>query len=192
MVFESPFVRALNHLLQAEPWARARLAPFAGETLAVQGPVFPELRFTIAEDGQLQAAAADAAASLTVRLRPGALAAAVQGDEHLLREIDISGNASLASELMFLARHLRWDVEEDLSKMLGDVAAHRLVGAAREVAAWHRDAARRLAEGVVEYAVEEKGMLARRDDLATLAAAQTQLRDALDRLEARIARLAAR
>lgn len=191
-MLELPFLRALNHLLRAEPWARERLAPFAGETLAVQAPVFPEVRLTVAEDGSLQAAAAGAQPSLTVKLRPGALAAAARGEEHLLREVDIAGNARLASELMFLARHLRWDVEEDLSRVVGDVAAHRLVGAAREVAAWHRDAARRFADGLLEYAVEEKGMLARREDLAALALAQAQLRDALDRLEARIGRLAAR
>lgn len=191
-MFEIPFLRALNHLLRAEPWARERLAPFAGETLAVSGPIFPEMRLTIAGDGCLQAAAEGAAPSLTVKLRPGALAAAARGEEHLLREVDISGNASLASELMFLARHLRWDAEEDLSRVVGDVAAHRLVKAARAVAAWHQDAARRLGENLVEYAVEEKGMLARHEDLAALAAAQAQLRDALERLEARVDRLTAR
>lgn len=190
-MFEIPFLRALNHLLQSEPWARERLAPFAGETLAMQATPLPELRFTIAGGGCLQEAAAGAAATLTVKLKPGALAAAARGEEHLLREVDISGNARLASELMFLARHLRWDAEEDLSKVLGDVMAHRIVGTLRHVAAWHRDAAARLAEGLVEYAVDEKGMLARREELAALALAQAQLRDALDRLEARISRLAA-
>lgn len=191
-MIEIPFLRALNHLLLAEPWARARLAPFAGETLALSGPIFPAIGLTIADDGCLQAAAEGASPSLTVKLGPGALAAAVRGEEHLLREVDISGNASLASELMFLARHLRWDAEEDLSKVVGDIAAHRLVKAARQVAAWHQDAVRRLGEGLVEYAVEEKGMLARHAELAALAAAQAQLRDALDRLEARVARLTAR
>jgi ubiquinone biosynthesis accessory factor UbiJ len=191
-MLESPFARALNHLLQAEPWARERLAPFTGETLAVQTPLFAEMRFTIVEGGRLQVAAQDAVPGLTIKLRSGALAAAVRGEEHLLREIDISGNARLASELMLLARHLRWDIEEDLSGVVGDIAARRLTAAAREVAAWHLDAARRLGENLVEYAVEEKGMLARREELAALAAAQAQLRDALDRLEARIVRLAAR
>jgi ubiquinone biosynthesis protein UbiJ len=67
------------------------------------------------------------------------------GEERLLRAVDVAGNARLASEVMFLFRHLRWDAEEEAAKLIGDVAAHRLAGMARGVAAWHADAARRIA-----------------------------------------------
>ena len=189
MTFESPFVAALNHLLDAEPWARARLAPFAGETLELRAPPLPALHFSVAADGRLAAAAAGPAASLVIRIGPEALGAAVRGEEHLLRAVDVSGNAGLAAEVMFLMRHLRWDVEEDLAKVVGDVAAHRLAGMAREVAAWHADAARRLAEGLVEYAAEEKRILVTRGELDELAAAHAKLRDGLERLAKRIERL---
>ena len=190
MLFESPFAGALNHLLRAEPWARERLAPFAGETLELRAPALPPLRFTIVRDGTLAPAAAQTRCSLEIRLKPEALPASARGEDHLLRQIEIEGNARLASEVMFLARHLRWDVEEDASHWLGDIAAHRLVGLAKEVAAWHADAARRLAEGLVEYAVEEKALLARRGELDALAASQARLRDGIERLEKRIDRLA--
>ena len=49
--------------------------------------------------------------------------------------------------------------------------------------------ARRLAEGALEYATEEAQILLRRGELATVAEAQARLRDGLDRLEKRIARL---
>ena len=39
MNFESPVAAALNHLLEAESWARERLAPFAGETLELREPI---------------------------------------------------------------------------------------------------------------------------------------------------------
>jgi ubiquinone biosynthesis protein UbiJ len=91
---------------------------------------------------------------------------------------------------MFLARHLRWDVEEDVAKIVGDVAAHRLVGLARDAAAWHADAARRIAGSFVEYAVEEKRALVKRAALEEVAAAHARLRDGLERLEKRIERLA--
>ena len=189
MILESPFVAALNYLLESESWARERLAPFAGETLEVRAPPLPALRFTVAADGRLAPAASAAAASLTVTIGPGALAAATRGEEHLLRAIDVAGNAGLAAEVMFLLRHLRWDVEEEVAKLLGDAAAHRLVGMAREVAAWHADAARRLAEGLVEYAAEEKRLLVKRGELEGFAAAHARLRDGLERLEKRIDRL---
>jgi ubiquinone biosynthesis protein UbiJ len=191
MRFESPFAAGLNLLLESEAWARERLAPFAGETLELRAPPLPALRFTVAVDGRLATAAAEAAPALVITAGPGALAAAVQGEEQLLRAMEVSGNARLASEVMFLFRHLRWDVEEEMAKVLGDVAAHRLAGFARGVAAWHADAARRIAGSLVEYATEEKRLLVRRGELAALAAAQAQLRDGLERLEKRIERLGA-
>jgi ubiquinone biosynthesis accessory factor UbiJ len=190
MKLESPFAAALNHLLEAEPWARERLAPFAAETLELRAPPLPALRFAVTADGRL-APGAEGTASLVITFGPGALAAAVRGEDHLLRSIDVAGNARLASEVMFLVRHLRWDAEEDLAKFAGDAAAHRFVAMAKEVAAWHGDAARRLAEGFFEYATEEKQLLVTRGELEGIAAAHARLRDGLERLEKRIDRLGA-
>jgi len=189
MVLATPFAGALNHLLEAEPWARERLAPFAGEALEMRALPLPPLRLLIAADGRLEAAPAAAEAALVVTLGPGALAAAAKGEDHLLRSIDVAGNAKLAAEIMFLARHLRWDVEEEVAKIVGDVAAHRLVAFARDAAAWHADAARRIAGSFVEYAVEEKRLLVTRAALAEIETAHASLRDGLERLEKRIERL---
>jgi ubiquinone biosynthesis protein UbiJ len=188
MALELPIVRALNHLLASEAWARERLVPFAGEAIELRATHLPALRFLIGADGRLAPAPAGPS-GLVVNLRSGAPAAALLGEEHLLREIDVQGNARLASEVMFLARHLRWDAEEDLAKLVGDIAAHRLVDTARTLVSWHVQAARRLAEGVVEYAAEEAQLLVKRAELDELAGAQARLRDGLERLEKRIERL---
>ncbi len=192
LTFESPLAAALNRLLQSEPWARERLLPFASETLELRAPPLPTLRFTIAADGRLGTALPAAEPSLVVTIRPEALAAAVKGEDHLLRSIDVAGNAKLASEVMFLVRHLRWDFEEDLAKFVGDAAAHRLAGLARNAAAWHADAAQRIAGSFMEYAVEEMKMLVRRPALEDFSAALARLRDAVERLEKRVERLAGR
>ncbi len=184
MTFESPLAAALNRLLQRESWARERLVPFASETLE------PRLRFAITADGRLGAAQPATDASLVITIRPEALAAAAKGEDHLLRSIDVAGNARLASEVMFLVRHLRWDVEEDLATFVGDVAARRLAGLAWDAAAWHADAARRIAESFAEYAVEEKQLLVRRPALEEFAGALARLRDGIERLEKRVERLA--
>jgi ubiquinone biosynthesis accessory factor UbiJ len=188
MEFESPFAAALNHLLDSEPWARERLSPFASETLELRAPALPALRFAVTADGRL-APGTETVASLVITFGPGTLAAAVKGEDHLLRSIDVAGNARLASEVMFLVRHLRWDAEEDATKFIGDAAAHRLVATAKEIAAWHLDAARRIAEGVVEYATEERRVLVKRGELDEIAAGNARLRDGLERLEKRIDRL---
>jgi ubiquinone biosynthesis accessory factor UbiJ len=184
---ESPLVLALNRLLEAQDWARERLAPFAGETVELRAPPLPALRLAIVAGGTL---APGGEPGLRLALQPGALGALLKGEEHFTRHVAIEGNAQLAQEVLFLARHLRWDVEEDLSKLVGDAAAHRLAGLARGFAEWQLDAARRLAEGFMEYAQEEGRLLAPRRGYDDLGAQVARLRDALERLEKRIDRLA--
>ena len=113
------FCFALNHLLDAEPWARERLAPFAGESLELRAPPLPAVRLTILPAGRVAAGGAEPA--LVVTLRPEALGGLVRGGEHFMRSVEVAGNATLAAEIMALARHLRWDMEEDLSRLIGDV-----------------------------------------------------------------------
>ena len=190
MKFESPFAAGLNFLLDSEPWARERLAPFAGETLELRAPPLPALRFTVTPEGKLSAGP-DAAAgpSLVITVGPDAPAAALKGEEHLTRALRIDGNARLASEVMFLFRHLRWDAEEEVAKVVGDVAAHRVAQVARGLAAWHLDAAQRIAEALIEYATEERPLLVKRAELDGLGVEHSRLRDALERLEKRLDRL---
>ncbi len=192
MRIESPFAAALNYLLDSEPWARERLAPFAGDGLELRAPPLPALAFVIGAGGRRlprDPQSAPAGAALVITVGSGALAAAAKGEEELLRALAVSGNARLASEVLLLARHLRWDFEEELAGVVGDVAAHRVAAAARGIAAWHADAARRIAEGLVEYATEERPLLVKRAELEEIGATQARLRDSLERLQKRLERL---
>lgn len=182
-----PFSFALNRLLEADPQARARLAPFAGETVELRAAPLPSLRFVILPGGRVEAGGA--APALVITLGPEAAAAWIRGEEHFLRSVDAAGDARLASEVMALLRHLRWDAEEDLARLVGDVAAHRLAGLARGFAAWQVDAARRLAEAFADYAVEERRLLVAGRELVHFSAEVARLRDAVERLEKRVRRL---
>ncbi|MGH8689457.1 MAG: ubiquinone biosynthesis accessory factor UbiJ [Burkholderiales bacterium] len=177
----------MNQLLARENWARLRLAPFAGETLELRAPPLPALRFSILPEGSVEAG--DAEPGLTMTLKPELLAALARGEEHALRAVEVEGNAKLAAEVLLIARHLRWDAEEDLSRLIGDPAAHRIAEAARAFAAWHLDAAQRLAAALADYATEEKQLLARRAELERLAESVAGLRDAIARLDKRVERL---
>jgi ubiquinone biosynthesis protein UbiJ len=188
-VIQNPIAAVLNHLLAAEPWAREALTPFAGEVLELRAPPFPALRLAIQENGFLGGATADAPPALVITLKPEAPAALARGKEHFLRAVEVSGNAKLADAVMLLVHNLRWDYEEDLSHVVGDVAAQRLAGVARSFVAWQADAAQRLAEAFADYMTEESRLLVRRAELDALAGAAARLRDGVERLEQRIRRL---
>lgn len=177
----------VNKLLEREPWARERLAPFAGETVELVPAPLPPLRVAILEDGRLQPGSEPP--DLVLQVGPGALFALARGEEEFLRAVEVNGNARLAQEVAALARHLRWDIEEELSRVVGDVAAHRIAGAARSFAAWQLDAAARVTAAAADFLAEEARILVRRQEQAAHASAVGELRDALARLEKRIERL---
>jgi len=190
-----PFSLALNHLLEAEPQARERLAPFAGELVELRAPPLPALTFTILPGGRVEAGGrrSDGDGALVLTLKPGFLAAAPKGEDHLMRAVEASGNERLAAEVMWLVRHFRGALpdiaEEDLSRVFGDVAAHRIGQGVRDLFAWQADAVRRLAESFADYVTEEKSLVVGRAEHDGFAAGVSRLRDALERLEKRIDRL---
>ncbi len=184
-IFDTGAASALNLLLQRESWARQKLAPFAGELVEMRMDPMPPVRLAIGEGGGVRAAAAGEEATLTISARPEIIAALSKGEEHLMRAVDISGNARLATEILVLMRYLRWDIEEDLSRVFGDVLAHRMAGTARDFVSWQREAGRRLAENLMEYAVEERRIVVSRGEFEAFAASVAKLRDDLARLEQR-------
>lgn len=191
----SIFLRVANRLLGQETWARQRLVPFAGKTAALLRPPLPDLVLEIAPDGTLALAASDAAPTLSIRLgsdllAPELLARLAGGDRTSWAErVQIIGDEALADALRELMRELRWDVEQDLARVIGDAAAHRLGQAARSFGAWQRELRQRLVENVLEYAIDEKRLLPKRSELSVLSSEIEDFSRALQRLEARIAPL---
>ena len=91
-----------------------------------------------------------------------------------------------ATDIEYLSRYLRWDVEEDLGRVLGDVLAHRLVGSMRGLRDWHRAAMGRAVEGLAEYWTEEAPLLATRLEVERFVQDVDTLRDAVERLQQRM------
>lgn len=184
----APLMAAVNHLLGQASWARHKLAPFSGHAARIKIPPF-EAAFLIAEDGCLSTPPAGADLEVSISLPAAAPLLALQGQEAVMRAARIEGSAEFAEALGFVIRNLRWDAEEDLSKLVGDIAAHRMVADSREFAAWHRQAARNFAENLAEYFTEEQPLIARQTDVAEFSAQVDRLRDDVARLEKRVLRL---
>ena len=183
-----PVTAALNHVLASAPLAKERLARFAGKTATFHvGPL--EFAWTVQTTGEVTAAVTNATRDLDVTLSPFLLPRIAAGDTQALREVRMEGDAEFAHEISFLASNLTWDVEEDLSKVTGDIAAHRIVGGAKAGAAWARDSAQRLAAGAAEYWTEESPLIASRVKVDEYVRGVAEMRDDVERLAKRIERL---
>lgn len=190
-MIDSAVPAALNHLLNQAAWARQRLAPFVGRQMAVSMPPW-RARLRIAEDGWFAAGSNEATPDVEIVLPGEAPLLALQGMEELLHAARIEGNAQFAGELAYVLKNLRWDYEEDLSRLFGDIAAHRLAGGIAAFAGWQKQAAGSLVQAIASYAAEGNHPLAKRADGLALADEVAGLRNAIDRAEQRIAALAMR
>jgi ubiquinone biosynthesis protein UbiJ len=185
-----PAVALINHLLARERWASERLAPFTGRRVRFRPAPLPDLVLEIRAADKVQAGAGGDV-DLTLTIPPAALPRILAQDEAALREVRVEGDAALANAVLFLFRNLRWDAEEDLARIVGDVAAHRVAAAARGFAAWQREAGVRLGQNVAEYLKDEAALLVHPHELETFARQVDALRDAVERLEKRVQRLSA-
>ena len=127
-------VLLLNHVLQQEPEAMARLQRQKGSVARVQWREFTlHLRATPA--GLLDLADAGATPDLALTLaQTSPLTLAQQALRGEKPEVRIDGDVQLAAEVNWLVEHVRWDLEEDLARLIGDVPAHGLSEFARAVA----------------------------------------------------------
>lgn len=183
----SSAIAGLNHLLSDAPWARERLSPFAGRVAVLRLKPL-EVALGVDEDGYFnEAATTEPDVSLDLPLT--SLPKALGGVDALMADIRISGNADFADTLGFVLRQLRWDGEEALARLIGDIGAHRAVATAREIADWHRQAARNIVSNIAEYYSEEQPLLIKHQALEDLSRAGAVLRDDLARLDKRLHKL---
>lgn len=174
----------LNHLLDQAPGAHARLQRHAGATARLQlGGV--GLSFSIAEDGRLRADDSETPA-VTLRLPADALLKAMHDGDAALRDARIEGDAGLAETLGQVLRGLRWDAAEDLSRLVGDVAAERLVAGARGALSAGRNLGDRLLTSTGEYVADEANIVMRRAAITEFSNEVDVLRDDSARLQKRL------
>lgn len=179
---------ALNHLLSAEPWALRRLAPHAGKIACIDAEL-AAVRLLVGADGMLQPAPADIAADVTIRIKPVDLPLIAQHRERAFSYVKVDGDAEFANVISLLSQNLRWEAEDDLARLVGDIAATRIVSGARSVVGSAAAGSRKLAENVAEYLVEEQPMLMRPFAVREFADQVATLRNDLERLSKRIERL---
>lgn len=159
-------LHAFNALLRREDWAQHRLSPYAGKSLRFSLGAW-SFNVTIGSEGALRLSDSAVVPDVSISLPPGRRAELMAlWRARRLSEIGsvmhIQGEAGLAQLVSDLARDLRWDAEEDLSRIVGDVAALRMLGGLRALGDGVRMATRHGQENIAEYLGEESGLLVQR------------------------------
>jgi ubiquinone biosynthesis protein UbiJ len=195
----------LNRGLPRSPRARQLCRELEGHRVGVD--VTGITRFVIESTGETlrltrnASAGADAAtveaAKVEAEIAGGPLsllALAGESPEAVLQrgDVQIRGDVQLAEKFRELALLLRPDIEEELSKVVGDAPAHHLGRFARAAFGWTRNATSTTVRNVAEYLAHERQHLVPKAEGDQLLKGVDTLRESVDRLEARIELLMAR
>lgn len=188
----------LRRLLQDAPWAQDRLKPFAGHRVAwdvagIKGAFLLDQEGLPEQSDHTQTDTVTAPLpGVHLSLSADRVSALGKGMDALMREVRIEGNAGLAAELAFIARHLRPEPAEWMAPYIGDGPAEQVGQGLEHLMRWSAQAALRLAQSGADFAVHEARLLPPSDVLARHFNDIDVIRDATDRLEQRIARLESR
>lgn len=187
-MIEAALCGSINHLLRGASWARGELERHAGKIARFEIAPFA-FSLAVLESGEVAPAAAGAVPAVTLKLTPGLMLRFAARDETAWKEVEVAGDTDFASVINHLARNLRWDFEEDLSRVFGDVAAHRMAETGRGFERWGERTAGHLGRTFAEYWTEEQPLIAGKRDLEEFNRAVDQLRDDAARLEKRLENL---
>lgn len=186
----------LNRNLGASPRARELCAALRGRRLRVTisglslriglESLGSTLRISRDPDGEFDAEVEGSPVNLVALAGPS--------PEHLLRSgaVQVRGDTELLQRYRELGLLLRPDLEEELSRFVGDAPAHQVMRFAGKVFGFGRHAADTAVQNAAEYFTHERGDLVPAAEAEAFMSDVDRLREDVDRTEARIAHLEAR
>ncbi len=189
--------RGLNRVLELDSTALPRLARLNGRVIAVQSQS-PSLQMFILADGQGLRLAGQWAGAVDCTLRApvsALLRLALARDKQAVLhepEVELDGDSGALMELAGVLQDLELDWEYELSRWLGPVPTALLAGHLRSRAGWTRENLHSLQLSLADYLSEESRTLVGRREADARFAELDDLKLSLDRLDARIERLAQR
>ena len=192
---------ALNRALALDPETRAGLALLDGQQVALQlesrGGALPPLALQVRVAGErLAVGPVDAAREpdLGVRTTLGGLLAQLpflrRDDAQPVGKVRLSGDAELARRLQRLAERFDPDWQRPFVAVFGEVIGVQVAQAAAGALRQARAAGQALAESGAEFLTEESGDVVGKAELHAFYDDVDAVRDEVERLAARVARLA--
>jgi len=189
----TPLESLLNRNIAASSAARALCRRLDGKVMALHVEGMPlsiffksngvQMSLDTQHEGTPNATLSGTPLSLLRMAGPAPEAALRTGSVH------IHGDAEIAQAFSELLKQARPDLEEELSRVIGDVAAHQVGNVARSALGFARRAADTFAQNVSEYLQEEGRDAPSRTEADEFLTGVDKLRDDVDRFDARLSLL---
>jgi ubiquinone biosynthesis protein UbiJ len=141
--------------------------------------------------GEMQPVNNSIGADTTLTLSPFILARILTGESTALQLIKIIVNHSFAEELINIGKQINFSMifEQDLSKIIGDIPAHRITNTSEHLIRWHTENFDHLSQALVEYWTEENSFLTKSSAINQFIEEVKNLQLNTEQLEQRLNRL---
>jgi ubiquinone biosynthesis protein UbiJ len=187
-----PAEAALNRGIEASSTARTALARVAGRTLVVE-MLDTRLAITVNAAENRLLLDGEPAEKCDARIKGTffSLLSMFLGHEGAksVGRVIVEGDAEVAQQFRDLLKLAVPDLEEELARRFGDITAHQIGRASRTAFDWGRKAIATFGENMSEYLQEENRTVVPKVEIEEFAGEVDKLREALDRLDARLKKL---
>jgi ubiquinone biosynthesis protein UbiJ len=185
-----PLAGILNRNIEESTPARELCRRLDGKVVAFQVRDTVFAAYISIQDGTILFAT-ESDADPDVIVTGSLVSLALMASEDSIRDgsLELSGDAATAQSFQLLLQHAKPDIEEELSGVIGDAAAHSIGEFARGVGRWARETRSIMGENIREYLQEESRDVPSRYEVERFTQNLNKLRDDVERLAARINRL---
>lgn len=185
---------AFNRYLSLDPEALPRLADMEGKIIAIEIKGLNECLYLFpGDDGIMVLSDFDGDADTTLSGTPLALAKLSLSEDAAAvlfsGDVTISGDTRLGHRFKKILAQVDIDWEEQLSKVVGDIAAHQVGNALRGFGQWFDRSKHSMELDAGEYLQEESRLLPARAEIERFIHQVDELRESVDRLQARMQKL---
>ncbi len=186
-----PLQALLNRHLRESTVAQAQLRELDGESLQLKLAGMPfEVTLLATPDELLLGTDVPTEPSATISGSVLAAAKFVRGNETVASAgLTITGDGEVAATFVEILKAARPDLEEELSRFTGDIAAHQIGNLVRGAKDFATRTAATLRANSSEYFTEEAGQLPPRAEVDAFYEDLAELRDAVERAGARLDQL---
>ncbi len=175
--------KIINHVLTQNEWIKDELNQFKNKIVQLNVEPFT-IQFKVTDLGQLISCDIQEHADTTISLSSQAFINLLMTKQK--KGITVSGDVDLANVFSKIMLRARWDYEEDLSYLVGDIAAVEISKLTKAIARDGKKGLRSVAENFVEYWQEEKEILTTKDEVERFNSEVDEIVESFYRLEAKI------
>ena len=173
----------LNHLLSQNDWMQSKLVNHKDKIVVIEISGF-KLVLRVDENGLLQSINNSENFDCFIKLTANDFINQLINNNN--GNISIKGDLELANQVSQVLKKIEWDVEEDLSRYIGDIPAIQTTMILKKIVASSQKNIKNITGALLEYWQEENKILTKKRNVEIFYSEVDKIVEDTERLEARI------